>query len=126
MYEIIPYLYISNYENTKKVPQDFFSVNCTDELPIIKTEKGGTRLNMKTLKVTLSFIKYYIDRNTNVLVYSLAGQQRSAIVVAAYLIQFIHLNINESITFIQNVYPGAFLDGVYYYSMLVHNFPEMT
>lgn len=126
MHEIIPHLYISNYENAKKVPQDFFVVNCTDDLPIIKTEKGGTRLNMKTMKTTLIFIKYYTDRKINVLVYSLAGQQRSAIVVAAYLIQFVHLNINESIAFVQNVYPGAFLDGVYYYSILVHNFPEMV
>lgn len=115
MYEIIPHLYISNYEDAKKVPDDFFVINCTYDLPMIKTSGGCVRFNIKKIDIAINFINYYLTRERNVLVYSLAGQQRSGIVVAAYLIKFVKLTVDEAINFLK---PYAFSNGVYYRTLL--------
>ena len=121
MYFIIPQLYLSDYEDAKAAPANWFIINCTKDLPMVG---HGIRLPvnddlsleaMQTMHNALPQIIYMIDKvrseGRNVLVHCFAGQQRSAAVVAAYLMSK-GICKEDAIRFIRRSKPDAFLTGV--------------
>ncbi len=124
MYEIIPYLYLSNYTDAKGVPQDFFVINCTKNLPMVNSQ-SGTRLAVnddlrkesidtmtQNLPLMVKYIDDHVSKGHNVLVHCAAGQQRSAAVVAAYLMKTKGFTVDQAIDFVKSKKPDAFLTGV--------------
>ncbi len=124
MYEIVPHLYLSNYIDAKSVPGDFFVINCTKDLPMVNS-KYGTRLAVnddlrpesieimrRNIPVITRYIDEHVSKGHNVLVHCAAGQQRSAAVVAAYLIKYRGMSLDEAISYVKSKKPDAFLSGV--------------
>lgn len=123
MYEIIPNLYLSSYRDV--YGDDFFIVNCTKDLPMINTKYGGTRLyvddhpsSVDTMTKNMPLIVNYIDdqlkKGHKVVVHCFAGQQRSAAVVAGYLILKKGFTYQQAIDFIKSKKQDAFLGGVHF------------
>ena len=130
MYEIVPHLYLSNYQDAKSVPWDFFVINCTKDLPMVNS-KYGTRLavnddlrkeSIDTMRTNIPVLVRYIDDHVsngqNVLVHCFAGQQRSAAVVAAYLIKKKGMTPDEAVEYVRSKKPDAFLHGVNFYDAI--------
>jgi protein-tyrosine phosphatase len=121
MYFIIPQLYLSDYEDAKQAPSHWFIVNCTKDLPMVGP---GIRLPvnddlspdaMETmtheLPKVLSTIENVRANGGKVLVHCFAGQQRSAAVVAAYMMTH-GMCKQDAIQFVRSKKPDAFLTGV--------------
>lgn len=122
MYEIIPHrLYLSNYTDAKSVPWDFFVINCSKDLPMVKS-KHGTRLvvnddlrkeSIEIMRQNIPLmIRYIDDYPGKVLVHCAAGQQRSAAVIAAYIMNKNNLSVEDAIQYVKSKKPDAFLTGV--------------
>lgn len=124
MYEIVPHLYLSNYTDAKGVPNDFFVINCTKNLPMVRS-KSGTRLAVNDdlrkesidimtqhLPLMVKYIDDHVRKGHNVLVHCAAGQQRSAAVVAAYLMKTKGFSVDQAVEFVKSKKPDAFLTGV--------------
>jgi dual specificity phosphatase 12 len=56
----------------------------------------------------------------NVLVHCRAGQQRSAAVIAAYLMKTTHMTPDEAVSYVKSRKPDAFFTGVNFYEALSH------
>ncbi len=123
MYEIVSRLYLSNYEDAKDVPRSMFVVNCSMNLPMTTTY--GMRLPVnddlrmesmdimsRSLPVVVDHIHNIISSGGEVLVHCAAGQQRSAAVVAAYLMTTQGMSIQQAVEYIKTKKPDAFLTGV--------------
>ena len=96
MYNIIPRLYLSNFYDARNVPTGWYVINCSKDLPMVSTYGMRLAINddmspeaFRTMYKALPMIIDRIDNIRNsggdVLVHCHAGQQRSAAVVAAYL-----------------------------------------
>ncbi len=128
MYEIIPNLYLSNYRdvvNSLDSDSEFFVMNCTKDLPMVQTKYGGTRLYVddsptseKTMTKNLPLMVKYIDdqlkKGHKIVVHCYAGQQRSAAVVATYLMMKKGFSYEDAIKFIKSKKHDAFYDGVHF------------
>jgi protein-tyrosine phosphatase len=121
MYFIIPQLYLSDYEDAKAAPANWFIINCSKDLPMVGQ---GMRLPvnddlsdeaMQTMSRALPRIINIIDnirsKGGNVLVHCFAGQQRSAAVVAAYMMSK-GMCKQDAIQFVRSKKSDAFLTGV--------------
>lgn len=122
MYQIGPNLYLSNYVDARQAPRSWFIINCTKDLPMVSDY--GTRLPVDddlsyealvTMDRHLPRIIREIDRirraGQTVLVHCFAGQQRSAAVVAAYLMTK-GFSKNDAIRYIKSIKSDAFITGV--------------
>lgn len=129
LYEIVPHLYLSNYQDALSVPKDFFVINCSKDLPMVQTKGGGTRLYVddsphsietmtKNLPIMIKYIEEHVKENKNVLVHCFAGQQRSATVIAAYLMKTKGLSTEDAIAFVKSKKQDAFAGGVHFYTSL--------
>lgn len=96
MYNIVPRLYLSNFYEAKTAPNGWYVINCSKDLPMVSTYGMRLPINddmspeaFRTMYKALPMIIDRIDNIRNsggdVLVHCHAGQQRSAAVVAAYL-----------------------------------------
>lgn len=123
MYEIVPHLYLSNYNDAKNVPRGFFVVNCTMSLPMVQAygmrlpvnddlQLNSIQTMSRALPVVVEHIDNVITSGGDVLVHCAAGQQRSAAVVAAYLMYTAGMSRQQAIDFIKSKKPDAFLGGV--------------
>ncbi len=124
MYEIVPGLYLSNYPDAQKVPYDFFVVNCTADLPLVRS-KYSTRISVNddlrqestdrmthALPYIVRYIDDYVKKGVPVLVHCAAGQQRSAAVVAAYLMKTKGMTVDEAVAYVKSKKPDAFTPAV--------------
>lgn len=131
IYEILPgKLYLSSYQGALELDpeqkKNFFVINCTKDLNMVPGFKYGTRLyvddspnDVETMKNALPLmVKYIEDSNDKVLVHCFAGQQRSAAVVAAYLMKHMNMSVREAVDFIKSKKPDAFAGGVHFFSAL--------
>ncbi len=129
MYEIVPHLFLSSFRDADP-SSDFFVINCTRDLPMIQTHGGGTRLLVdddpvnysdkmtQNLPLMVRYIHDHVSRGHNVLVHCYAGQQRSAAVVAAYLIQYENMSVDEAVSYLKTKKPDAFAGGVHFMESL--------
>ena len=131
MYEIVPHLYLSSYRD---VPHDgdFFIINCTKDLPMVPSTYGGTRLFVDDLPTSLdtmtqniplmvTYIEDQLNQGHDVIVHCFAGQQRSASVIAAYLINEKGMSYDQAVRFIKSKKPDAFYDGVHFEESIKRN-----
>lgn len=122
MYNIVPRLYLSNFYEAKTVPNGWYVINCSKDLPMVSTY--GMRLPVnddmsqeafRTMHSALPMIIRRINNIRNsggdVLVHCHAGQQRSAAVVAAYLMSQ-GMTKDDAIRYIKSRKRDAFLTGV--------------
>ena len=131
MYEIIQNLYLSSYRDVPK-DGDFFIMNCTKDLPMIPSTHGGTRLFVddsptsldtmtQNIPLMVSYIEDQLTQGHPVIVHCFAGQQRSAAVIAAYLIDKKGMTYEEAVRFIKSKKPDAFYDGVHFEESIKSN-----
>lgn len=123
MYEIIPSLFLANYRDaSQSTPPGAFVVNCTKDLPMISTYGVRIAVNddlstQSTHVMTAAFpgvidsIDQVRKAGGKVVVHCAAGQQRSAAVVAAYLMSK-GISLQEAISYIKSKKQDAFLTGV--------------
>ncbi len=131
LYEIVPHLYLASYVDAKEAAgKNVFIINCTKDLPMIQTSGGGTRLYVddhpsseetmtQLLPVMVKYIEDHVSKNHDVVVHCFAGQQRSAAVVAAYLMKTQGMTVDQAVEYIKSKKPDAFLGGVHFYNSLV-------
>ena len=122
MYNIVPRLYLSNFYEAQNVPNGWYVINCSKDLPMVSNYGMRLAINddlsqdaYRTMHAALPMIIRRIDNIRNsggdVLVHCHAGQQRSAAVVAAYLMSK-GMPKDEAIRYIKSRKRDAFLTGV--------------
>jgi hypothetical protein len=126
MYPILDDLYLASYNDVKYSGQfdssTFAVVNCTKNLKMLG---HGTRIavdddrthesNMvlyNSFPFVCQWIKQHLDNGQPVVVHCRAGQQRSAGVMAAYLMWNKGMSLEQSVTYIKLCKSDAFLYGV--------------
>lgn len=129
-FEIFPHVYLASFQDAKEFEgSDVFLINCTKDLPMIQTKGGGTRLYVDdhpssehTMSSSLSLMVRYVNDQTSsgkdVVVHCFAGQQRSAAVVAAYIMRQTGWTPEQTVDFIKSKKPDAFLGGVHFIDSL--------
>lgn len=126
-YEIFPHVYLASFEDAKEFAgSNVFIINCTKDLPMVSTTGGGTRLYVddhpsseQTMSVMLPLMVRYIESaGKDVVVHCFAGQQRSATVVAAYVMRQTGWTPEQTVEFIKSKKPDAFLGGVHFMDSL--------
>ena len=125
IYEIVPGLYLSNFKSALDdigiLPRNTLVINCTKDLPMVK---AGMRFAVddspsseNDMTRSLPVIVEHIDKtirveHRTVLVHCAAGQQRSAAVVAAYLLyRNRNYTVDDAVRFIRSKKPDAFMYG---------------
>jgi len=127
MFEIVPNVFLSSFADVN-IDKSFVVVNCSKDLPM----KGvGVRVavddnpdeNPQMYGAFEKVIQWIDDRRSegrNVVVHCFAGQQRSAAVIAAYLMAKEHtLSVEEAINFIKYKKPDAFWHHVTFMPALI-------
>ena len=123
MYEILPRLYLSNYPDAvKETPPRTFVVNCSKDLPFVSDY--GVRIPidddlsdeamhglLTSLPSVLESIDGVLKNDGKVVVHCRAGQQRSAAVMAAYLMKK-GMGMQQAINYIKMKKKDAFLHSV--------------
>lgn len=123
MHEIIPGLYLASFKEVKQrgsEARNYFIVNCSRDLPMLSPR--GVRVPVDDLpednQRMLSFfpqatqvIRERLRSCDEVIVHCWAGQQRSAAVVAAYLIRYEHMSKDDAMRFVKRHKPDAFSSG---------------
>ena len=120
MYEIIPGLYLASFADVQRrgrEASDYFIVNCSRDLPMLSTR--GVRLaiddapdeNDRMLGFfprATQLIRRKLREGDEVIVHCWAGQQRSAAVVAAYLMKYAHMSKDHAMRFVKRRKSDAF------------------
>ena len=127
--EIIPGLYLGNYQssykqNLEKNKIDIV-INANKDLPFYSDKTKNIRIDIDDdlsmssiirmvyyLKHILPFINHQLRNKKRILIHCYAGMQRSAVIVAGYLIKYRNYNIDEAIEYIRGKRPIAFRPGV--------------
>ena len=118
MFEILPNLYLSTYNQVRLSTDDFFQVNCTKDLPMVRTH--GMRIAvhddpyeayamltklteaMKTIDAELA------KPGRKVVVHCLAAVSRSPTVICAYLMWSRGMTLDDAIKYVRSIRPEAF------------------
>jgi protein-tyrosine phosphatase len=119
--QISTFLYLGNIDSLKDQDKFYLVVNCTKHIPLATKCKETIRIpvndhhtecdNMiKFMNTTHVLEKIHNCRMNNkpVLIHCHAGMQRSAAVLACYLIHFYKMTPDEAIRFIKHKRPIAF------------------
>ena len=123
--EIIPNLYIGNYESLKQFKYFHTIINCTKNIPFpisiniskmrvaIDDDKSETEHLLQLAPAVLEFIHNSLQQNKKVLVHCHAGMQRSCAIVAMYLMKYYKINNQRmaptnAILYIRSKRPIAF------------------
>jgi protein-tyrosine phosphatase len=134
---IIDNLYIGNY--LSPIDNEFINeknikliINCTktynykspDNIQVLRlniTDLNSPENNYiisASIDKILEIIQIYIKSNEGVLVHCHMGQQRSAMVVTCYLLKYLKLSLDKSITKIKKQRKLAFLPEITFYDFL--------
>lgn len=121
IYEILPHLYLASYRDAQEAPDTFYVVNCTKDLPMIHEAHEGFRVPVddngtpesitdmaKYLPEAVAYIHQRISNGEDVIVHCQAGQQRSAAVVAAYMMRYQEHNVLSALEYVRSKKPDAF------------------
>jgi hypothetical protein len=120
MYEILDGLYLASFNDVERrgrEARNYFIVNCSRDLPM--RSANGVRLaindapdeNARMLRFfpgVTRLIRERLNAGDEVIVHCWAGQQRSAAVVAAYLIRYGHMSKEEAMNYIKRCKADAF------------------
>ncbi len=122
-HEIIPNLFIGNFNSAKYYSNNFdVVINATPDINFYSNKTKNIRISVKDdmtkhsniklaieIEKILPYIHKYLQNNKKVLIHCRAGMQRSASIVASYLIRYKNKSINESIQIIKNKRNIAFM-----------------
>jgi hypothetical protein len=112
--EIIPNLYIGNYESLKNATKFKMIVNCTKHIPFpitinidhvrvaIHDHEDQSAELLQYAPNVIDKIHDMLQKNKPVLVHCHAGMQRSCAVVAMYLMKYYKIKPSDAIRFIQS------------------------
>lgn len=123
--EIIPNLYIGNYESIKDHKEFHTIINCTKHIPFpisLNIQKLRIAINdheteneniLKQCPTAIELIHNSLQQNKKVLVHCHAGMQRSCAIVAMYLMKYYKINNQRmtptnAIVYIRSKRPIAF------------------
>ena len=121
MYEIVPGLYLASFNDVRQrgsEASEYFIVNCSRDLPMLSP--NGVRLAIDDAPVenermlgffprVTQLIRRKLREGDEVIVHCWAGQQRSAAVVAAYLMRCAHFSSKDhAMRFIRRQKSDAF------------------
>ena len=125
--EIIPNIYLGSKNSaTDKSLLDKIDlvINCSQEIPFFSSKTKNLRVDVPdnlSLQCNLNILVYlhkfmpiimdYYDNNKRILIHCRAGMQRSATVVACFLMKKFRFNKDTSIQFIRAKRPIAFFPG---------------
>lgn len=117
MCQIVDRLYLSNFNDIKRVPDDWYVVNCTKDFPMLRkgmrvaVDDDGNEIDVmyQALPAAVAYIHERVTSGDNVVVHCLAGQQRSPTVVCAYLMAYHKVSMQDAISHIRHKKPDAFL-----------------
>lgn len=125
--EIIPNIYLGNKNSAQdKVLLDkiYLVINCSEEIPFYSDKTHNFRVNVPdnlSLQCNLNILVYLhnilptmikcYDEGKPILVHCRAGMQRSATVVACFLMKKFGFNKDSAIQFIKAKRPIAFFPG---------------
>ena len=130
--EIIDYLYIGNSKGLQLPDNDFsLVVNCNRDtnipekynnfihIPILENpfDSNSLLIHMEKTNV-LEKIRDRILKKQKVFVFCNSGIQKSASVIACYLMKYSKITPKEAVRFIKSKHPIAFLDDVAYISAM--------
>ena len=118
MFLIQPNLYLSTYNQVQLATEDFFQVNCTKDLPMVR---AGIRIAIDddpyeadamfdSLMHAVRCIDTQLKKGPGciVVVHCLAALSRSPCVICAYLMWKLGMSMDVAIAHIQQVRPEAF------------------
>jgi dual specificity MAP kinase phosphatase len=120
MYEILPELFLASFNDVRLAgfdTNDYFIVNCTRDLPMlgprgarIPVDDAPSQNNQmfQYFPLIVRKIRERLVAGDAVIVHCRAGQQRSAAVIAAYLIRYNGMSKNEAIAYIRRCKSDAF------------------
>ena len=137
-YNILPRLYLGDRNDAIRddVPNKYdVVINCTPDIPFHPelVESQRIRLNLidipdisennkmyDLIKPTIETIDdiLHTSKTMNILVHCYMGRQRSAAIVAAYIMYRYNTTANEAIIFIKNKKPDAFFGSVTFINAL--------
>jgi rhodanese-related sulfurtransferase len=120
MYEIIPGLYLASFNDVRQrgsEAHEYFIVNCSRDLPMLSPR--GVRFaiddapqeNERMLGFfprATALIRRKLREGDEVIVHCWAGQQRSAAVVAAYLMRWTNMSKDQAMRYIRRQKSDAF------------------
>ena len=119
MFEILPNLYLSTYNQVRLSTDDYFQVNCTKDLPMVRTH--GMRIAVHddpyeadAMLSQLTDAMITIDAELakpwqKVVVHCLAAVSRSPTVVCAYLMWSRGMTLDKAINHIRSIRNEAFM-----------------
>lgn len=121
LYEIVPGLFLASYNSVKDEPtiNDYYVINCSRDLPMVHANSERLEvdddLSIKSmiimttsLPILVQTIETKINAGQKVVVHCKAGQQRSAAVVAAYVMKTMHKSVAQAISYVKSRKSDAF------------------
>ena len=135
--KITNYLYLGNIDSLKYQDQFYLIVNCTKHIPIATKCKETIRIPVDDHPTECENMIKYMD-NTNVLerihicrmnkqpvlIHCHAGMQRSAAVLACYLLHYYNITPDEAIRFIKTNRPIAFYPQVNFMKVIRNEYQK--
>lgn len=122
MHEVAPRLFLGNVEDARQ--QRFgVVVNATPDFPFYGSPTFTLRVPVMDnglenealapyLDGATAFIRDHLGQRRNVLVHCAMGRQRSAAIVAAYLMRERGMRVDDAVAFVRARRPEAFFGGV--------------
>jgi protein-tyrosine phosphatase len=121
--EIVQHLYLGNVQSLSDSDKFNFIVNCTPDAPKVPEKtltlsvKDDPYQSTKLFEMiqTTSVLEIIHDKLSNhkkVLVHCHMGIQRSAAIVACYLIRYYGATVEQAVSYIKNKRPVAFFGSV--------------
>lgn len=119
IFEILPNLYMTTYNQILKAKHDFFQVNCTRDLPMVRSH--GIRIpvdddpcEVYTMLCSINEAVKKIDDElaipgNKVIVHCLAAISRSPSIICAYLMWKKNMSLDAAIDYVRSIRKEAFM-----------------
>lgn len=124
VHQITPNIWLGNYNYPKYTNYDLV-INATPDLPFYNNNSLNIRIPVNddlsydaNIKIVYYILQYlplihkYVKNNKQILIHCYAGMQRSASILAAYLMIYENYTLDESISYIRNKRNIAFRPGI--------------
>lgn len=120
LHEVLPGVYLASYVGARESKHTHcYVINCTRDLPMIHddgerlaVDDDLSKLSIEVMTDALPLLVKTIDEKVasgkDVVVHCMAGQQRSAAVVAAYVMSKMGLGVDDAIAFVRSKKRDAF------------------